>query len=63
MEDSRFSSRKFLIAIISVVLINILTYLGTLDHTMYNGALLGVLGLYFTGNVSEKILNNVTNKP
>lgn len=54
------ASRKFLLAIISIMLLTLMSYLGISSPAVqgilpsFNSGLLGVLGLYFAGNVVNK---------
>lgn len=73
-QDSRseaLASRKFLLTIISIMLITLMSYLGIESPTVqgilpiFNGGILGVLGLYFAGNVGAAYVKgkNKNNDP
>ena len=73
-EEHRWSSRKFYLSILALILIISLTLIGLWSPAMIGllptsiGGILGVLGLYFAGNitaahVAQKYLNNIINKP
>lgn len=55
-----YKSRKFVLTTIGLVLITVVTIMGTFFPTLpsimptFTGGILGVLSLYFTGNVVNK---------
>jgi hypothetical protein len=54
MEESRFSSRKFILAVINMVAPMILVWFGKIDASTYSTITIGIAALYYTGNVVEK---------
>lgn len=62
MEDSRLSSRKFLLAAVAVVGTIPLVMFKYIDVPAYVEITKWVIGLYLTGNVAEKIGLVVTAK-
>jgi len=73
-EEHRWSSRKFYLSIGALLIIIFLTLIGLWSPTMIGllptsiGGILGVLGLYFAGNitaahVANKYLNSMISKP
>lgn len=60
LEDGAFKSRKFLLTILAVILITAVAVLSIWFSTIISimptfiGGVLGVLSLYFTGNVMSK---------
>lgn len=66
MNDGSYASRKFVLTIIGLVLVTILA-IGGLWYPMvagifptFIGGILGVLSLYFTGNVMSKMVQGKT---
>lgn len=55
MDDSNYSSRKFLLTAFAVLAPIILLVTHHLDAAVYADITKWVIGLYFTGNVVEKI--------
>lgn len=53
MDDKTYSSRKFILACVAIIAEVVLVSLDILDNSTYNTMILGVLGLYYTGNVLE----------
>jgi hypothetical protein len=54
MEENRFSSRKFILAVMSLIAPMILVWFGKIDASTYSTISIGIAGLYYTGNVVEK---------
>ena len=68
-EQSTYKSRKFILTVISLCLVTLLTFasawfpvLPTVMPT-FTGGILGILSLYFVGNVSNKYVVNKTLQP
>lgn len=55
MEDSLFTSRKFILTVFILLTNTFLLWKHVIVATEYNTLMISVLGLYFTGNVVEKI--------
>ena len=59
-----YTSRKFFLAIVSIVIMTIFAYLGLSSSATVSvlpiliGGILGVLSLYFAGNIVGKKMNN-----
>lgn len=53
MEDKTYSSRKFILACVAIIAQIVMVSLNILDKSSYNTAILGILALYYTGNVIE----------
>ena len=65
--DGGKSSRKFLLTVVTMIILCLMVVLGLFHPTViplfptFVGGLLGVLGLYFSGNVANKAIigNNI----
>lgn len=55
MDDSRFASRKFILTAFAVLSPIALVMTHHIDATIYADITKWVIGLYFTGNVVEKL--------
>jgi hypothetical protein len=56
MEESRYSSRKFILALITTLSPIILLVFKFIDQTTYMTLSGGALALYYTGNVAQKAI-------
>lgn len=54
-DDSRFASRKFLLAMLAMVLAAVWLGLGLIDSEQWVDATKWVVGLYFAGNIGATI--------
>jgi hypothetical protein len=62
LQDGSFASRKFLLTIFSIILLTIVSLAGIIYPAVaailptFIGGLLGILSLYFTGNLVNKVV-------
>jgi len=69
LQDGSFASRKFLLTVFSIILLTIVSLAGIIYPAVaailptFIGGLLGILSLYFTGNLMNKYVagKNVKN--
>ena len=53
----RLTSRKFLLAVGSLVALSVLCWFRRIDGSLYVTGLLGTVGAYMTANVTQKVKN------
>lgn len=54
----KLTSRKFWVAVGSILIITILDYLGKLDGTAFVGALTAIYAFYSAGNILDRVVGN-----
>lgn len=52
----RFTSRKFILAAVTLLVASVLLLLGDIGPTIWRDVVLGTVGVYITGNVAQKAL-------
>lgn len=48
-------SRKFIVAVLALLSLDVLLYLGLLSDSLYVTALIATVGAYLTANVAQKV--------
>ena len=54
MTDTRFASRKFILAVLSLVSSSALVWFGRIDGGVYSAVVIASVGAYIAGNVAQK---------
>lgn len=52
--SDRLTSRKFILAVLALLSLSALCWLGKVDGAQYIAGLLGTVGAYLTANVTQK---------
>lgn len=52
----RFTSRKFILAAVTLLVASVLLLLGDIGATIWRDVVLGTVGVYIAGNVAQKAL-------
>lgn len=54
MATSRYASRKFLLALLTLISSSALVYLGKIDDGVYSAVVIATVGAYLAANVAQK---------
>lgn len=54
----KIGGRKFFIALSSIISCSALTYFGYIHEGVYSAVMLGTIGAYIAGNVTQKVATN-----
>lgn len=56
MTDTRYRSRKFLLALVTLIVCSVMTWFKLLDANTFKDIVLGTVGAYILGNVAQAAL-------
>lgn len=51
---NRFTSRKFVLAVMAIQTVSALVWFGKIDAGVYSAVMIAVIGAYFAANVTQK---------
>lgn len=56
----KIGGRKFFVAMSSIISCSLLTYFGYIHEGVYSAVMLGTIGAYIAGNVTQKVATPTT---